>query len=231
MHRTLTTLLAIGLAAPAAALAQSAEREDLPPAAETFQSDELERLSAQSELDALAPTEEAAVVEPISVTLRALDKVVARYTDIIAPINEKVRFGTLEIVARTCYKRPPEEFPETTAFLEIGDFGLDGVERNPADAVEDEIDPIREAEDLDAADGLRFVADDEDFDPASVPPGPGGDTVFTGWMFASSPALNPLEHPVYDVWVIDCAQRTTEVAPEEGAEADAASDSTNAASQ
>lgn len=30
--------------------------------------------------------------------------------------------------------------------------------------------------------------------------------VFTGWMFASSPALNALEHPVYDVWVIDCKE-------------------------
>jgi len=29
---------------------------------------------------------------------------------------------------------------------------------------------------------------------------------FTGWMFASSPALSALEHPVYDVWVIDCAE-------------------------
>ena len=28
--------------------------------------------------------------------------------------------------------------------------------------------------------------------------------LFSGWMFASSPALNALEHPVYDVWVIDC---------------------------
>lgn len=28
--------------------------------------------------------------------------------------------------------------------------------------------------------------------------------VFEGWMMASSPALNPLEHPVYDVWVISC---------------------------
>ena len=28
--------------------------------------------------------------------------------------------------------------------------------------------------------------------------------VFQGWMFASSPALSALEHPVYDVWVIDC---------------------------
>lgn len=28
--------------------------------------------------------------------------------------------------------------------------------------------------------------------------------LFQGWMFASSPGLNPLEHPVYDVWLIDC---------------------------
>ncbi len=28
--------------------------------------------------------------------------------------------------------------------------------------------------------------------------------LFSGWMFASSPALSALEHPVYDVWVIDC---------------------------
>lgn len=33
----------------------------------------------------------------------------------------------------------------------------------------------------------------------------GGDgRIFTGWMFASSPALNAIEHPVYDVWLIDC---------------------------
>lgn len=29
--------------------------------------------------------------------------------------------------------------------------------------------------------------------------------MFSGWMFASSPALSALEHPVYDVWVIDCS--------------------------
>ncbi len=28
--------------------------------------------------------------------------------------------------------------------------------------------------------------------------------VFTGWMFASSPAVSAMEHPVYDIWVIDC---------------------------
>lgn len=28
--------------------------------------------------------------------------------------------------------------------------------------------------------------------------------LFSGWMFASSPALSSLEHPVYDIWVLDC---------------------------
>jgi len=31
-----------------------------------------------------------------------------------------------------------------------------------------------------------------------------GEQIFSGWMFASNPALNAIEHPVYDVWVIDC---------------------------
>lgn len=28
--------------------------------------------------------------------------------------------------------------------------------------------------------------------------------VFSGWMFASSPGLSAMNHPIYDVWVIDC---------------------------
>jgi hypothetical protein len=28
--------------------------------------------------------------------------------------------------------------------------------------------------------------------------------IFHGWMFASSPGLNPLKHPVYDAWLISC---------------------------
>lgn len=28
--------------------------------------------------------------------------------------------------------------------------------------------------------------------------------VFSGWMFSSSPALSPMDHPIYDVWVLDC---------------------------
>lgn len=32
--------------------------------------------------------------------------------------------------------------------------------------------------------------------------------IFTGWMFADSPGLHGVEHPVYDVWLTDCKEPT-----------------------
>lgn len=40
--------------------------------------------------------------------------------------------------------------------------------------------------------------------------------IFSGWMFASSPALNALQHPVYDVWVLAC--KSTETAGQSSSE-------------
>ena len=44
--------------------------------------------------------------------------------------------------------------------------------------------------------------------------------IFSGWMFAASPGLNGIEHPVYDVWLTDCkggkeVQKTPETASTE----------------
>ena len=36
--------------------------------------------------------------------------------------------------------------------------------------------------------------------------------IFTGWMFADSPGLNAIEHPVYDIWLNNCKMES-EVAP------------------
>ena len=36
--------------------------------------------------------------------------------------------------------------------------------------------------------------------------------IFTGWMFADSPALNAVDHAVYDVWLIEC-KTSTDVPP------------------
>lgn len=33
--------------------------------------------------------------------------------------------------------------------------------------------------------------------------------VFSGWMFSSSPALSAMDHPIYDVWVLDCLEKKT----------------------
>jgi hypothetical protein len=107
---------------------------------------------------AIGVAHSAAALEGDGVLLQGLDKVTARVTTIEAPLNKPVYFGTLEIIARRCYKRPPEESPESAAFLEIRE--------------------LREGE--------------------------APNQLFIGWMFASSPALSALEHPVYDVWVKDC---------------------------
>src|ERR1700757_5251350 len=90
--------------------------------------------------------------------LEGLDKITARVSKFDAPVDERVQFGTLPIRVRDCEKNPPEESPESAAFLEI--------------------------------DELR--------------PGEARMRVFSGWMFASSPALSALEHPVYDVNLLDC---------------------------
>ena len=109
--------------------------------------------------------------EPYEVTvLRALDKVTARISTIEAPVGQPVTFGTLRIIARTCDKRPPEEPPESAAFLQV-----------------------------------------EESRPNEVPV-----SVFRGWMFASSPAVSAMDHPVYDIWVLDCASSASTAESTEG---------------
>ncbi|PVE23183.1 DUF2155 domain-containing protein [Microvirga sp. KLBC 81] len=36
--------------------------------------------------------------------------------------------------------------------------------------------------------------------------------VFSGWMFAASPGLHGIEHPVYDIWLVDCKGGTEVIA-------------------
>lgn len=40
--------------------------------------------------------------------------------------------------------------------------------------------------------------------------------IFTGWMFADSPGLNAVEHPVYDVWLVECKAKSEVPPPEDG---------------
>ena len=38
--------------------------------------------------------------------------------------------------------------------------------------------------------------------------------IFTGWMFAASPGLNAVEHPIYDVWLKECKQKSNVPPPD-----------------
>jgi hypothetical protein len=170
---------------------------------------ELDILSHGSSEDPFPSLDAAPNRKGVAVTLRALNKVVARYTDIEVPIGEAAKFGALEIRPQYCDTRPPEEFPETTAFLEIFDRDLERA-RAAAKADSDKEAKFAKAEAApdaapeapapvitDAAATATIAADG-----TLTPIDP--DRIFSGWMFASSPGLNPLEHSVYDVWVIGC---------------------------
>jgi hypothetical protein len=113
--------------------------------------------------------------------LRGLDKVTARTADFEAPIGETVQFGGLEVTVQYCRRRPPEEPPEIFAFVQIDD------PRTQTAASYRQM-------------GLTAES------AAQIEEDAGGPArwLFSGWMFGSNPALNALEHPVYDVWVIDC---------------------------
>jgi hypothetical protein len=62
----------------------------------------------------------------------------------------------------------------------------------------------RSAPDEAVDDSIAYVAIDSQpratADGAPLAPKP----AFRGWMYASSPSLHPLEHPVYDAWLITC---------------------------
>src|SRR5262249_57513190 len=112
---------------------------------------------------ALLAATSAGAVPMDKARLQALDKITARVSTIEATVGQAVAFGALEITVRACDKRPPEEPPESAAYLEI-------VERNVNEAPK---------------------------------------VVFNGWMFASSPAVSALEHPIYDICVPDSTTSPT----------------------
>jgi hypothetical protein len=59
----------------------------------------------------------------------------------------------------------------------------------------------REAPPIDPPENAAFLEIRE------VKPDEAPKALFDGWMFSSSPALSALEHPIYDVWVVDCHDR------------------------
>lgn len=62
----------------------------------------------------------------------------------------------------------------------------------------------RAAEDEPLSDSIAYLSIESQPKPVAGKPTPYPRQVYKGWMYASSPGLNPLEHPVYDAWLITC---------------------------
>ena len=61
-----------------------------------------------------------------AVVLRTLDKVTATTKDYTVKIGSELKYGSLTVAVKHCEKKPPEEVPETYAFIQIDDLKLDG---------------------------------------------------------------------------------------------------------
>lgn len=151
----------------------SDEAETLP--GETSETDETDAEGEAEEEEDEENVRERVWLQRQTASLRGLDKITGRSTDFQVVVGEIYRFGSLELDLKVCFQTPPEDAPESAAFLQI----------TSTKPMESEL------------------VQSEDETPM----------IFSGWMFASSPGLNALEHPVYDVWVIECA--TPQVTPQD----------------
>lgn len=211
MKRYFLLLAAVAATGAAAQTSDPALDDILAPDAPQSDLDDLGAPAGPSELDELSqgtPDGDFPNIEtvdkrkPVSVTLRALDKIIAKYVDIVIPMGESATFGTLTITARTCDKRPPEEFPETTAFIEVVDSTPPPTSNLKIPEPKKKTGKVKSEPAL-APSGEGHGGAVSPAAPAAASSLP-DNMIFSGWMFASSPALSALQHPVYDVWVIDC---------------------------
>lgn len=61
-----------------------------------------------------------------AVVLRTLDKVTATTKDYTVKVGDSLNYGSLSVEVKHCEKKPPEEIPETFAFLQIFETKTDG---------------------------------------------------------------------------------------------------------
>lgn len=124
----------------------------------------------------LAFNAEAKEIDMNTAEMQAMDKITGRVSNLEAPVNSEVFFGSFSIVVRSCKTRSPEETPENFAFVDVVD---NYKTENPVN-------------------------------------------IFRGWMMSSSPALNAVAHPIYDVWLLKCVN--TDVSKAKKLSADALKD-------
>ena len=89
-----------------------------------------------------------------------------------------------------------------TARVSVGDVAVGGT--IPFGLLRITVRACRKSPPIEAPEAAAFLEISE------VRPREEPQLLFSGWMFASSPGISALNHPIYDVWLLDCKGRRDE---------------------
>lgn len=142
--------------------------------------------------------------------------VVAPPAPVVAPQAQATEVAPAAPPAAKVAEKPTEALKRTRSNVAI----LQALDKVTAESIRFEAEvgkPVRYKTLIFTVRACERAAPDEAFDdsiayltidsqPRAAPgkPAPPPRQAFRGWMYASSPGLNPLEHSIYDAWVITC---------------------------
>ncbi|WP_420887895.1 DUF2155 domain-containing protein [Candidatus Phycosocius spiralis] len=112
-----------------------------------------------------------------SIVLGALDREKGTNVRLKVSVGSQVTYGSLRMRVMACYTSHPEDRLESWAYVEVTDIG-------PQKLNQLAVLPQRNSRSNRDANALRVIR--------------------KGWIIASSPAVTPIDHPTYDMWLVAC---------------------------
>jgi hypothetical protein len=112
-----------------------------------------------------------------AVIVGALDREARANTKLRIPAGGQGTYGSLRIKVSGCFMSHPEDTFESWAYVEVSDMGR-------TDRKQLAVLPQRDRNRVRAATGERVLR--------------------KGWIIASSPSVTPVDHPLYDMWLVSC---------------------------
>jgi hypothetical protein len=112
-----------------------------------------------------------------AIIIGALDREARTNTRLRIPAGGQGTYGSLRIKVSGCFMSHPEDTFESWAYVEVSDMGR-------TDRKQLAVLPQRDRNRVRAATGERILR--------------------KGWIIASSPSVTPIDHPLYDMWLVNC---------------------------
>jgi hypothetical protein len=112
-----------------------------------------------------------------AIIIGALDREAKSNSRIRIPSGGEGTYGSLRVKVSGCFMSNPEDTTESWAYVEVSDMGR-------TDRKQLAVLPQRDRSRVRAATGERVLR--------------------KGWIIASSPSVTPIDHPVYDMWLVTC---------------------------